>query len=72
MHAAPFRLFGVHLADGSHFAVRHPDFISVAVNGVELVVHDDEGMHLIDMDLVTEVRRPTQPGERPAGESNGD
>jgi hypothetical protein len=71
MHAAPFRPFIVHLADGAQYTVKHPDFISVGVNNLELVIHDDDGMHLIDMDLVTEVHRPVQPTERPASESNG-
>jgi hypothetical protein len=71
MHAAHFRPFAVRLADGSHFTVKHPDFISLAVNGLELVIHDDDGLHWIDMDLVTEVHRPPQPAERPASESNG-
>jgi hypothetical protein len=63
MHAQPFRSFVVHLADGTSFSVRHPDFISVAVQGLDLVIHDDEGMHLIDMSLVTRVHQPALPSQ---------
>jgi hypothetical protein len=73
MHAAPFRPFVVHTADGGQFTVRHPDFISVAVNGLELVIHDDAGMHLVDMDLVTQVHRPAEPARAQSpGETNGE
>jgi hypothetical protein len=62
MRAQPFRPFQVKLADGRSFLVRHPEFVSVSVNGRELVVHDDEGMHLIYMPLAAELLVPAVTG----------
>jgi hypothetical protein len=53
--AQPFRPFLVKLTDGRSFTVRHPELISCSVNGRELVLYDDEGMHLIEMFLVIEM-----------------
>ncbi len=40
--------------------MKHPDFISVRVlpRGRNLVIHDNDGMHLIDLNLVVEVNVP--------------
>ncbi|OJW19942.1 MAG: hypothetical protein BGO49_10455 [Planctomycetales bacterium 71-10] len=61
MHTAPFRPFTVYLADGRTYLVRHPDFISISTNGREMVVHDEVGMHLVDMRAVVEVHLPYLP-----------
>ena len=58
MHTQPFRAFTVFLADGRTFLVRHPDFISLGPRGREVVIHDDDGMHLIDLGLVLSVCVP--------------
>jgi hypothetical protein len=69
--AQPFRPFLVKLTDGRSFSVPHPELISCSVNGRELVVHDEEGMHLIEMLLVIEMvgvpgkAAPTKNGEEP-------
>jgi hypothetical protein len=51
----PFRPFLVKLADGRQFRVTHPELISCSANGRQMVVHDDDGMHLIEMLLVVEL-----------------
>ncbi len=53
--AQPFRPFLVKLTDGRSFPIPHPELVSCSVNGREMVVHDDEGMHLIEMLLVIEM-----------------
>ncbi len=60
MHTQPFRAFTVKLVDGKSYTVMHPDFISVPTlpRGRDLVIHDDEGMHLIDLGLIVEVHIP--------------
>jgi hypothetical protein len=60
MHTQPFWPFTVKLVDGESHMVRHPDFISVPTlpHGRNLVIHDDEGMHMIDSNLVVEVQVP--------------
>jgi hypothetical protein len=60
MHTQPFRAFTVKLVDGRSFVVKHPDFIAVPElpRGRNLVIHDKEGMHLIDLGLVVEVHVP--------------
>jgi hypothetical protein len=44
----PFRPFTVKLVGGRAFTVRHPENISCSLDGREIVIHDEEGMHLID------------------------
>jgi hypothetical protein len=48
----PFRPLAVNTAGGKTFVVRHPENISCSIDGRELVVHNDNGMHLVDMALV--------------------
>jgi len=55
--AQPFRPLIVRLADGRSFEVRHPELISCSLNGREMVVHDEAGMHLLEMLLVAEITR---------------
>jgi hypothetical protein len=64
MHGQPFQPFTIRLVDGRSYLVKHPDFISVpeSPRGRNLVVHDREGMHLIDILMVVEVQVP-QPAE---------
>lgn len=64
MHRAPFRGFTVRISDGRHFVIRHPDYISVSSipQGRDLVIHDDEGMHRIDLAHVVDVQEP-EPGK---------
>lgn len=57
----PFRPFLVKLADGRHFRITHPELISCSSNGREMVIHDDDGMHLIEMLLVVEMVPQTGP-----------
>ena len=55
VRAEPFRPFLVKLADGRQLEVRHPENISCSTNGLEMVIHDDDGMHLIEQTLVVEL-----------------
>jgi hypothetical protein len=57
MNAQPFRPFTIHLVDGRSYSVPHPDFVSVSTSlrNRDLTVHDDDGVHLIDLALVVEV-----------------
>jgi hypothetical protein len=58
----PFRPFLIKLADGRAFRVNHPEVVSCSLNGRELVVHDEDGMHLLEMLLVAEMTRaPIEP-----------
>lgn len=59
--AQPFRPFLVKLADGRHFEVRHPENISCSTNCREMVIHDDQGMHLIEQLLVVELVAAERP-----------
>ena len=58
MHRAPFQPFTVHLVDGRSYLVKHPDFISIPTtrHGRDLTVHDDDGPHWIDLNLVVELQ----------------
>ncbi len=78
MHQQPFRGFTVRLTDGRSFTIHHPDFISIPTTdrGRDVAVHDDDGMHLIDLLHIVEVTVPqlgdsaTSPAGSPA-EGNG-
>jgi hypothetical protein len=61
MRAQPFRPFQVKLADGRTFRIDHPEFIAVSPNGREMVIYDNEGMSLIEMLMVVEVRMARSP-----------
>jgi hypothetical protein len=65
MHMQPFRSFTVKLVDGRSYVVKHPDFIAVPElpRGRNLVIHDKEGMHLIDLNLIVEVHIPEAVGK---------
>jgi hypothetical protein len=69
MHRAPFRGFTVRLSDGRHFIISHPDFVSVSPlpQSRDLVIHDEQGMHRIDLIHVVEVSE-SDPGLASAAE----
>jgi len=67
--AQPFRPFAVRLAGGRAFTVRHPELVACSVNGREMTVYDDQGLHPVEM-LLVEVMEPVTsdgdgPGKRP-------
>ncbi len=56
LRSQPFFPFVVHLADGRHFLVPHPDFAMLSKSGRTLYVVDDgEIPHRIDTLMVTSV-----------------
>jgi hypothetical protein len=62
-HMVPFRPFTVHLVDGRAFSVQHPDFIALPTTprGRDLTVHQDDGPHWIDINLVVSVHPEPAP-----------
>jgi hypothetical protein len=64
VRAEPFQPFTVNLAGGRSFTVRHPENIACSVNGREMVVYDDKGMHLVEMLLVEAVQPPSKARKR--------
>jgi hypothetical protein len=65
----PFRPFLVKLADGRQFRVTHPELVACSKNGREMVLYEDDGMHLIEMLLVVEMT--PQPGPTTAKKKAG-
>jgi hypothetical protein len=59
----PFRAFTVHLNDGRSYLIKHPDFISYSPNNREMTVHDEQGVHYIDMRNVSKVHVPRSPAD---------
>lgn len=52
--AQPFRPYRIHLADGRHLDVKHPDFLARSPAGrTAMVYKDDETFEVIDLLLVT-------------------
>ncbi len=55
-HAAPFRPFVVHLADGREALVKHPDSIAFSPTGRSVFVYLPDGsFRIIDVLLITEI-----------------
>jgi len=52
VRAMPFKPFVVSMASGKTLTVRHPENVSCSVDGLEMVVHDENGMHFVDTRLV--------------------
>ena len=52
----PFRPFTIRMADGRHFPIPHPDFLSFAPTGRTAVIfHDDGSASIVDLLLMTEL-----------------
>jgi hypothetical protein len=54
--ATPFRPFTIPMADGGHFHVPHPDFLSMSPTGRTVIVYqEDETFRILDLLLMTEI-----------------
>jgi hypothetical protein len=75
IRATPFRPFRLRLADGRALHVPHPDYISLAPNGRQLVVYSLESrMSILEPLLIVSLERDVpeqQSGPGEAGSSNG-
>jgi hypothetical protein len=70
VQTVPFKPFTVNLAGGRSFTVQHPENVSCSMNGREMVVHDKQGMHFVEM-LLVDVVEPVQSAIDPTSEGNG-
>ncbi len=53
-HAQPFRPFRIHMANGRHLDVKHPDFLAHTPTGRTVIVTRlDETFEVIDLLLVS-------------------
>ena len=53
----PFRPFAVHMADGRHFEIRHPDFLSMSPSGRTVIIYqEDDEFSILDLLLMTEIQ----------------
>jgi hypothetical protein len=66
----PFRPFQVRTNGGNTFTVRHPELVSCSVNGRDMFLHDEQGLHVLEMFLIEELTPTTPEAAKPAG--NGD
>jgi hypothetical protein len=54
--ATPFQPFTIRMADGRHFLIPHPDFLSMSPSGRTAVVyHADGSASIVDLLLMTEL-----------------
>lgn len=52
--AAPFKPFRIHLADGRHFDIEHPEFLAYAPKGrTAVIMHVDDSFEIINLLLVS-------------------
>ncbi|MCY3023354.1 MAG: hypothetical protein NTW87_30615 [Planctomycetota bacterium] len=57
--ARPFRPFVLHLADGRHIRIRHPEWMAISQSGRTIHVEQpDDSSSTIDLLLVTELEVP--------------
>jgi hypothetical protein len=68
--AQPFRPFLVKLACGGSFEVRHPENVACSLNGEEMTVYDEQGMHLVDMMLVEVLEQVPSSGPKSKAKGN--
>jgi hypothetical protein len=74
MHAQPFRPFGIKLASGEVYTVKHPDYIAIPPGPrprevtfyVEGNRTEDYETHWIDLGLVMEIIVPSESQAAPA------
>jgi hypothetical protein len=64
--ADPFHPYVIHMADGRNYAVQSKEFLLIPPHGRTIVLwQPDEGLHLIDTFLVTELEiKPSRNGRR--------
>jgi hypothetical protein len=58
LRAQPFRVFEIHLADGRHFTIHHPDYFILPPGddgNISFVYDLNHVPSMIDLDLVTSV-----------------
>ncbi len=69
----PFRPFRITLGSGRTFVIRHPELAACSTNGREMVVYDDQGMHLLEMLMVEILEDADEPSrsESSPPEGNG-
>lgn len=67
LQAVPFRAFTIHLADGRHVPVEHPEFVLISPSGRTMIVYlPDDSFNIIDLLLITDLAVSAnggQPGE---------
>jgi hypothetical protein len=55
--AQPFRPYRIHMADGRHPDVEHPDFVARSPSGRTIVVYQqDESFEIVDLLLVSSLQ----------------
>jgi hypothetical protein len=59
--ASPFQPFMIHMADGRHLPVHHPEFMIISPIEDECIVYEPDGtLHFVDVNLVTDLERMRQ------------
>jgi len=53
LHTRPFRPFTVVTADGERHAVGHPEMVALTPSGRTVVLFDDLGITVVDMNAIT-------------------
>ncbi len=74
IRATPFRPFTIRMADGGHFPIPHPDFLSVSPAGRTVVIyHTDDSASIVDFLLMTEIELspPNAEGRKATGRKKG-
>ena len=60
--AQPFKPFVIHMGDGRHVSVNHPDFMAFSPTGRYAIVYKpDESHEEIELFLVTSLEFPAKP-----------
>lgn len=64
LKAQPFQAFTIHLADGRHISVLHPEYTVLAPSGRTAIVYQpNDEFNIVDLLLVTDLE--VKPGAMP-------
>ena len=64
-HAAPFRPYNVHMANGRAFPIPHPDFLSMSPTGRTVIIYqENDDLSILDLLLMTEIEMTQSIGSR--------
>ncbi len=66
----PFRPFQIRTNGGKTFSVQHPELVSCSMNGRDMFLHDEQGLHVLEMFLIEEITPAPSVAENPA-DKNG-
>jgi hypothetical protein len=67
MRRQPFLPLLIKLVDGTSYLVQHPEYVALTHRRELIFVDDDDGLHELDLGLVSEIETPSGTGRSVTG-----